>query len=411
MPVQGMMESAKIQTRKIRKSFTRMRKWRLNPLLILVTAVYLLALKTLHQLRSTLFEQPKTGVDPPLIVSSLRFDRPDTSTSTCNSILKLNRSKAGRRQRAQLHVPLSYFSLHQPPPSNVSFDPNAAIETAKAYKDIKFFHECGFDEKRDSRFTQNPSECPDPKLFTTEPRPRNHTRLDRLLHDKGARHASLVAILAAWSRFAETRKIPWLIAHGTLLGWFWGGHLLPWDADLDIQMPTYNLVQLAQFNNTLTDDRFLIEVAPSIYIRSPQASNTIDARVIDTTTGYFMDITGLTQKGGRPTPSCTSDVPPLIDDASRVVGCKSPRDYLYDHIIPLSEAMLEGIKVWRPHDPQCVLRAEFTDAGIRNTLYWVKPLQETYQFDEEKGEWMFLWFDHDGSKGGRREDTAHNFVG
>ncbi|KAI8607868.1 hypothetical protein BC830DRAFT_1042885, partial [Chytriomyces sp. MP71] len=160
---------------------------------------------------------------------------------------------------------------------------------------------------------------------------------------------SLVGLLQSWSDFASTQNLPWWIAHGALIGWFWNARLLPWDADLDIQVPTRTLLRLLPHNNTLhaPDARYLLDVNPHVVHRSPQTNNTIDARWIDTWTGYMIDITGLTQYAstGR-------------------MHCKTPHPYSIAQLMPLHETWVEGVRVWRPRDVVGILVEEYGEQSL-----------------------------------------------
>ncbi|KAI9343531.1 LicD family-domain-containing protein, partial [Obelidium mucronatum] len=182
---------------------------------------------------------------------------------------------------------------------------------------------------------------------------------------------SLTSLLKSWSQFAETNNIAWWIAHGEMIGWFWNAQLLPWDLDLDIQVSTYQLMNLIQFNQTVIDGRFLVDVNPYLLRRGAigfngmPSQNVIDARVVDTITGHFMDITGLSRT-----------------TTARWVSCKSPHNYFLNDVLPLHETMLDGIKVWRPHAPITLMEQEYgghvltsdyfewTDNDIVYPFYW-----------------------------------------
>ncbi|KAJ3064936.1 hypothetical protein HDU98_011663 [Podochytrium sp. JEL0797] len=282
---------------------------------------------------------------------------------------RLHKQDTGRL----LTVPLSHFALQQPAPALNNYDPNLALALAAA--DAKYFYECGADAKRDFRFVR-PEECLIDNLAEKpegyEPPP--------VVHDLDVVHEALTGILRSWSAFSEQHKIAWWISHGEMLGWFWNGRMMPWDADLDIQMSTYQLIQLAVHNQTLMEGRFLIDVNPSTLYRTPQAMNTIDARVVDTKTGYLMDITGLTH-----IPQTTESGWPTDET---VVSCKSPHDYEYDDLMPLHETMLDGIRVWRPRAVMKILKEEYSENALVNQRYRVGVRKETFGWDEGRRLWV-----------------------
>jgi hypothetical protein len=74
----------------------------------------------------------------------------------------------------------------------------------------KYFHEHPSNPHLDFRFGNNSSKYP-----TDE-----------------AKNMVLKELLKAWDTFTTERKVWSWLAHGTLLGWFWGGWVLPWDLDV-----------------------------------------------------------------------------------------------------------------------------------------------------------------------------------
>ena len=95
----------------------------------------------------------------------------------------------------------------------------------------------------------------------------------------------------------------WL-AHGTLLGWYWNRKLMPWDTDIDVQMPARDIAKLAVKYNmteyvhpspeTGSSRRYLLDINPHYSIISfRDVANRIDGRWIDQTNGKFIDITAM----------------------------------------------------------------------------------------------------------------------
>ncbi|KAJ3066689.1 hypothetical protein HDU98_010023 [Podochytrium sp. JEL0797] len=251
-----------------------------------------------------------------------------------------------------LNVPRSHFDLVQPLPKG--FNATSALEIA--VHDQKYFIECELDGKRDLRF--GPKEFCQPTTRSLE-----------------AVHESLPALLKSWAAFSERNQIVWWISHGEMIGWFWNARLLPWDFDLDIQMSVFQLTQLLQFNQTMIDDRFLIDVGPNVLVRTPQFDNTIDARVVDTKTGYFMDITGLAQISSS-----------SVDE----VRCKSPHAYGYADIMPLRETVLEGVKVWRPREVSKILKQEYGLKALYSPIFYAKG-QGLYKWSRASQLWLKMW--------------------
>ncbi|KAJ4336925.1 mannosyltransferase, partial [Neurospora sp. IMI 360204] len=115
----------------------------------------------------------------------------------------------------------------------------------------------------------------------------------------------------------SSRSLTTWLAHGTLLGWYWNGAIMPWDYDLDVQVSNSTLGTMAASYNgttfdyvyTLSDQeekeglgkqgelhvkRYLLDVNPYWAQRTRlEGLNVIDARWIDMENGMYVDITGL----------------------------------------------------------------------------------------------------------------------
>lgn len=207
--------------------------------------------------------------------------------------------------------------------------------------------------------------------------------------------ASLHHLFRAWVAFTEQEGVISWLAHGALMGWFWNGLTMPWDMDLDVQMPVRELDRLARkYNNTLVvqdpsegNGRFLIEVSPAYVQRVlGNGNNVIDARFIDVRSGLYLDITGLAYNHPK--------------DANQV-GCKSPHYYLPTHISPLHLTTFEGMPFYVPHEYRWALREEYR--GFDN------PRFEGHAYNKDLRLWLDIKqcevFDHD-DQGFNTTDTA-----
>ncbi|KAI8614991.1 LicD family-domain-containing protein [Chytriomyces sp. MP71] len=261
-----------------------------------------------------------------------------------------------------LTIPYEHFGLQQPAPP---FPLNVPKAMEDGLSNAKYFHECGRDKKRDLRFA-------DASCLVREPSPTGRVhRNKQTQHNLKLAHESLKGILQSWSEFAGANDIRWWISHGNLLGWFWNARFLPWDVDLDIQMSTFQLIQLIPHNNTLLANRYLLEVNPAFAHRTPQPGNTIDARVTDTHTGYLMDITALTQ----------------FDASDARVHCKTPHPFRYEELMPLRETRLEGVTVWRPNRVISILAEEYRVKSMVEIRFSVGS-RIMYQWHPNQGEWV-----------------------
>ncbi|KAJ3255445.1 hypothetical protein HK103_006262 [Boothiomyces macroporosus] len=154
-----------------------------------------------------------------------------------------------------------------------------------------------------------------------------------------------------WALFADSIEMPYWIMHGTLLGWHWGGKTMPFDDDIDIQVLSNNLYDLEKYHRQIIAGHFLLEVNPNHVVRRKQERNIIDARFIDTTTGHFIDITGVSKFDG-------------ID----YVMCKTPHFYREQDIFPLFRTTHEGIPTWRPNRYKMLLSQEYENRPYFNVI-------------------------------------------
>jgi len=200
------------------------------------------------------------------------------------------------------------------------------------------------------------------------------------------RRGQLIEIFGAWAKFADDNRIPYWIAHGSLVGWYWGSKILPWDEDIDIQMDS-DVLSMLYYNSTNgiyeISDRYFFEINPHVLLRQFLRNNVIDARVVDKETGLFIDITGLFVKA--PTRSYEEL------QSSQFWCCKSPHCYEKGSIYPLVRVIFEQIDTWRPYNfKDCLVseygynalfKQEFRNHTWRGNVYRPDPVPR-------KGIWM-----------------------
>ena len=170
-------------------------------------------------------------------------------------------------------------------------------------------------------------------------------------------------IRAYLSTFRDLHIETW-IAHGTLLGWWWNGQILPWDWDLDVQVSGQSLAYMAEMLNYTThsyksgnvEREYFLDVNPN-YIERTRGDgwNIIDARWIDTRNGLFIDITGI------------SETDPV--DRPGVWSCKNEHNYSIMDIWPLRESTYEGVPALVPFAYDKVLMAEYGAKALTLTKY------------------------------------------
>lgn len=262
------------------------------------------------------------------------------------------------------------LSLSTPPAEGGN---HLAKREEKKKKDTKYFHEPGWDahlSHYDSRYFKE--------------------KVTYLEHQHNLRQL-IKSYLTTFDRIgAET----W-IAHGTLLGWWWNGKIMPWDYDLDVQASTATLRFLGEkYNRTehtweyvdlegaTRNKTFLLDVNPHfIEIDRGDGQNIIDARWIDMGTGQYVDITGLTERDPSNSPGIWS--------------CKNFHKYKTTDLYPMRVSEFEGVKAMIPYHFERILIGEYGTKSLVTTEWaghrwepevkdWVKTPEKIRQEEEER---------------------------
>jgi phosphorylcholine metabolism protein LicD len=180
------------------------------------------------------------------------------------------------------------------------------------------------------------------------------------------RTESLHHMIRAYLNFFHDRGLETWIAHGTLLGWWWNGRILPWDWDIDTQVSGETLGYLAKNLNqtrhryvaadTKRPREYLLDVNPMSYERvRGDGMNIIDARWIDVKTGLFIDITGL------------SETEPYVHPG--VVSCKNLHHYRMNDLYPMRDTTFEGVPTKIPYAYDKLLVEEYDQKALVLTDY------------------------------------------
>ncbi|KAF2397145.1 hypothetical protein EJ06DRAFT_162688 [Trichodelitschia bisporula] len=178
--------------------------------------------------------------------------------------------------------------------------------------------------------------------------------------------------------FREAGLETW-IAHGTLLGWWWNGKLLPWDWDIDTQVSGETLQYMAKnLNRTVhryvSEDKevereYLLDVNPFAWERERgDGMNIIDARWIDTRNGLYIDITGL------------SETKP--DEQPGIWSCKNYHHYQTKDLYPMRESVYEGVPALIPYAYEKILVEEYKEKALVVTNY------EGHAWDQQQKLWV-----------------------
>lgn len=232
------------------------------------------------------------------------------------------------------------------------------------------------------------------------------------------RKAILHSLTRAWLHFAQGIGIRTWLAHGTLLGWYWNGINLPWDDDLDVQLPMGDMELLVKYNLTFVYDLgvdeglntgsggYYLDVNPTFMNQGDdKGNNTIDARFIDVNSGMYVDITALgysdasilnstieKQFGNKAKEfnqvidndflekrdSMTVDQEVLMNsleskkvellNLKNLFNCRDDHFYILEDLHPLRQTLFEGVRAWVPANYKRVLRREYP-LGLRAKKY------------------------------------------
>lgn len=216
----------------------------------------------------------------------------------------------------------------------------------------------------------------------------------------------LKELFREWHAFSQGRNVTYFLAHGTLLGWWWGRQILPWDTDLDLQMTMaemtdlYNNNSQRNFRSVGTGGAYSLEFNLNFKSAVLSYANVIDMRFIHKPSGLFIDITNLFPVAH---PEVRLKLLAAGLQFDRYYMDKKPHYYEVNDLLPLREANFEGVNVFVPHNVKKVLREEYGDDAldpVRGSLF--KYLRNsTYRFIREdsfqdaKNGFLGRWFKHE----------------
>jgi hypothetical protein len=142
----------------------------------------------------------------------------------------------------------------------------------------------------------------------------------------------LIGALNALVLIAQRKDVKITIMYGSLIGYYFGKKILPWDDDIDvIVVGERSILSLASLDGWESED-FVFKVNPNFKNKSTKDHwNKIDARMISKFNGVFIDVTFFWQSGDTH----------FAKDGNR---------YLNDMLLPLQPAVFCGIDVFVPND-------------------------------------------------------------
>lgn len=234
-----------------------------------------------------------------------------------------------------------------------------------------------------------------------------------------------------WLLFTNRYELKTWLAHGTLFSWYFNAQNFPWDFDLDVQMPVKDLNKLClKFNQSLILENptnglglYFLDCGSSITHRSKEnGENNIDARFVDTKTGLYVDITGISFSGSN-TPgkyltgfnwkkgkffdwkkeaNFYTELKKTIKNEGykkllakpkfrnlqanlklKIVNCRNNHFSETKDLLPLKKTLMEGHVAYVPNNYQQILLDEYK-------IRWKKPFYESKIFIPKIGSWIHV---------------------
>ncbi|KAL6946866.1 hypothetical protein ACO0QE_001718 [Hanseniaspora vineae] len=204
-------------------------------------------------------------------------------------------------------------------------------------------------------------------------------------HNVLTKGQSLHDLARVWFKFIEgTKQVSSWLAHGSLLAYVYNAEVFPWDDDHDVQLPINDLILLAEkFNQTLivseNGSPMFFDVSPYILKGrhySDEWYNHIDARLVDITSGYYIDITGVGYSNENNNINKNDhlrfvDEQKALDDKTMdnvlqfhkdhgIVNCKNKHFSLIDELVPTKKVLFGGVPAQVPHQSLPSLKSEYS---------------------------------------------------
>lgn len=213
----------------------------------------------------------------------------------------------------------------------------------------------------------------------------------RFFHDKVpyAQHRFVLRDLArSYISTMNSYGVETWLAHGTLLGWWWNGQIMPWDYDLDVQLTNTSMLWLGdnlnrtehEYNYTtpatgeLVSKQYLLDINPHhVDLDRGDGMNIIDARWIDKQNGMYIDITVLRER-----------------EAERpgVWSCKNKHRYRSQDLWPMRITEFEGVKARIPYNFEMILIDEYKTKSLVAEEWsahrWDRDIKQWVKMDPEE---------------------------
>ena len=205
------------------------------------------------------------------------------------------------------------------------------------------------------------------------------------------RQSVIQHLVRAWFLFAESNNFASWVNYGSLLGWAFNGLNLPWDTDVDVQMPIKQLERLGKdFNRTLVienprygNSKYFLDVS-STYVTQGNGKNFIDARFIDINSGLYIDITGLMHTTEKVPKKDYNNLRSLSkNDDPFCFHCKNWNWHSFDEIFPIRHTYFEGGSVYIPNNVSNILKRKYGEDSYTKKHHFLG-----YNYQEDISLWI-----------------------
>ncbi|KAF4965178.1 hypothetical protein FSARC_6996 [Fusarium sarcochroum] len=207
---------------------------------------------------------------------------------------------------------------------------------------------------------------PPPKYFKEASQyPHYDLRYFEEALEPAAQNAGIKVLMQTYlATFRDLGVQTWLM-HGSLLGWWWGKKVMPWDLDADVMVTEADMYFLAAYHNMTIyyyqyegcpEGRFFqLDVNPHHTHRGRDDTlNYIDARWVDMQTGLFIDITAARYDPGH-------------EMGEGVLYDKHDHEFKDKYVFPLLDTTFEGLPAKIPYRYQEILASEYGSAALSKT--------------------------------------------
>ena len=219
----------------------------------------------------------------------------------------------------------------------------------------------------------------------------------------------LKKLLKEFTILCQEKNIKPILMHGSLIGWYFNGKMLPWDNDIDIVLVGGSIDKLKQLDKFENDNLIIKVNSNSNYRGHDDRHNVIDARVISKNNGVFIDITFFYQSLddffkkniSRYLKTIYTTTNPYMKanyliklkticrsfnisetpENTNYVNCKSPHYYNVKHIFPLIKDKFEDCDVYLPNNIKECLNQEYG-----NDVF--KPRYNRWKFNVQRNTWL-----------------------